>query len=175
MRSFTIAEEDQMVKVRDIRKRLLSLFAMATLAGAMVLSPSADSRASDIGVRMGYYFDANAFSIGTELLTPIGDHPGEWYFNPNLELAMGDTDVAALNADFHYDLDTNSNAAFWVGAGPALLIRDHARVADDTDVDPALNLIMGLGAKHGSYRPFIQGKGILSDNSEAALAVGIRF
>jgi len=164
-----------MVKVRNIRERLLAPVAIATLAGALVLSSSANSRASDVGFRMGYYFDAEAFSVGMEMLQSIGDQPGEWYFNPNIELAMGDhTDLAALSADFHYDFDTSSNTALWVGAGPGLLIVDRD-FADDTDIDPALNLLVGLGAKQGSYRPFIQGKGILSDNSEAALAVGIRF
>jgi hypothetical protein len=164
-----------MVKVRNIRMRRFALLVCAGAVAVTVLVPSASSRASDVGFRMGYYFDADAFSLGMELLTPIGDHPGEWYFNPNVELAMGEhTDLAALSADFHYDLDTSSNTAVWVGAGPGLLIADHDRT-DDTEVDPALNLILGLGAKSGTYRPFVQGKGILSDHSEAALAVGIRF
>jgi hypothetical protein len=38
-----------------------------------------------------------------------------------------------------------------------------------------LNLLLGFGAKTGTYRPFIQGKGVIADDSEAALAVGIRF
>lgn len=82
--------------------------------------------------------------------------------------------MAALNADFHYDFNTSTNTAAWVGAGPALLIIDRD-FRSDNEVDPALNLLIGVGAKTGTYRPFIQGKGILSDNSEAALAVGIRF
>jgi hypothetical protein len=65
--------------------------------------------------------------------------------------------------------------AVWAGAGPGLLIIDRDRFVDDTEVDPALNLLMGFGAKTGTYRPYVQGKGILSDNSEAALAVGVRF
>jgi hypothetical protein len=165
-----------MMKIRELRNQLCLVLAFIVTMGAVVLSTSATSRASDVGVRMGYYFDAEALSLGMELLTSLNeDTSGEWYFNPNVELAMGDhTDLAALNADFHYDFNTNSNTAVWVGAGPALLIIDRD-FTDDTEVNPALDLLLGLGAKTGTYRPFIQGKGILSDNSEAALAVGIRF
>ena len=62
------------------------------------------------------------------------------------------------------------------GAGPALLIVDHnSRFSDDTDVNAGLDLVVGIGAKTGTYRPYVQGKGVLSSNSEAALSVGIRF
>jgi hypothetical protein len=163
------------VKIRETRKRLLALVATATVAGAVAMTP-ATTQASDVGIRMGYYFNAEAFSLGMEMLTPVGDQAGEWYFNPNVELAMGDVrDIAAFNADFHYDLDTNSGTAVWVGAGPALLVTDDQRFESDTEIDPALNMILGFVAKNGAYRPFVQGKGILSDHSEAALAVGIRF
>jgi hypothetical protein len=162
-RSFTHAEEDPM-QVRNNTNTLRVTVACAIMAGTLMVMPAANARAADVGVRMGYYFDADAFSIGTELLTPLGDNTRQWYFNPNAEVAM---------ADFHYDFDTGASTAVWAGAGPALLIRDH--VSENTDVDPALNLILGFGAKNGAYRPFIQGKGILSNDSEAALAVGIRF
>lgn len=123
---------------------------------------------------MGCFFDAEAFSIGREMLTSIGDLPGEWYVKFMIELAMGDHRLAILNPDLRYDFDTSSNTPVWVGAHPGFPIVDRDRAADDTDADPAL----GLGGKHGSYRPFFQRKGTLSDNSdssESALAVGIRF
>jgi len=164
-----------MVKIRDIQTRVLTLLAVTILASAVTVTP-VTTQASDVGVRMGYYFNAEAFSLGMEMLTPVGENTGKWYFNPNVELAMGDVrNIAAFNGDFHYDLDTNSGTAVWVGAGPALLVTDDQRFEGDTEVDPALNLILGFGARNGTYRPFVQGKGILSDNSEAALAVGIRF
>jgi hypothetical protein len=164
-----------MVKILNRRKRLLSLIAFAALTGALVLLPSAAARATDVGVRMGYYFDANAFSIGTELLSPIGDNPGQWYFNPNVELAMGEhRDLAALNADFHYDLDTGSNTAVWVGAGPVCSSSTGmSRTTTPTWIRAEPHSGSRRETRH--YRPFVQGKGILSDNSEAALAVGIRF
>jgi len=149
---------------------------VATIAALGITLLANQARASDLGLRLGYYFDADAVSVGMEMLTPINGMEGEWYFNPNLDIAMGDNrDLAALNFDFHYDFQTESNVAVWAGAGPALLIIDQDRFSNDTDVDPALDLLMGFGAKTGTYRPFVQGKGILSDNSEAAITVGVRF
>jgi hypothetical protein len=143
-------------------------------AAAAILRP-ATTRASDAGFRMGYLFDAEAFSMGMEMLTSL-DGRNAWFFNPNFEVAVGENrNVAALNGDSHYDLETNSDAAVWLGAGPALLITDHDRPDSDNDVDPALNLLFGIGAKTGSYRPFAQVKGILSDHSDVGLSVGIRF
>ena len=157
------------------RKRWFRILALATLAAAAAFLRPAASKASDVGVRMGYYFDAEAFSMGIGLLTSL-DRVGEWYFNPNAEIAMGDnSNLGMLNADFHYDFDTQSSTAVWVGAGPALLITDPERDGADTDVDPALNMFVGVGAKEGAYRPFAQLKGIMSDNSDIGLSVGIRF
>ena len=143
------------MEVRNLRKRLLPRVASATVAGAGAWSPSAHMRASDTGLQMGCYFDAEAFRIGMEMLSDIGDHPGEWYCNGMLSsLWVITTTLAALNADFHTDLDTSSNTAIWVGAVPGC---------------------SSLTGTTPPYRPFIQGKDILSDNSESALAVGIRF
>jgi len=151
------------------------IVACAGIALAVMALASAPARSSDVGLRVGYFFDSEALSIGMGMLTPL-DNEGEWFFNPNLELGFGDRrNLAALNGDFHYDFDTSSDAAVWVGAGPALLITDPQYAHGDNDVDPALNMFLGVGAKTGTYRPFAQLKGVLSDNSEAALAVGIRF
>jgi len=157
------------------KKRWLRMLAFAMLLTASVILRPASSRGSDLGFRVGYFFDAQALSIGMEVLNSLDNH-SQWYFNPNVEMAMGDErNVAAFNGDFHYDLDSTSNTAVWLGAGPALLITDPDGRGGDTEVDPALNMFVGLGAKTGTYRPFIQMKGIISDNSDAALAVGIRF
>lgn len=155
--------------------RWMRILALAGLATAATLPRPAQTRASDLGFRVGYFFDSEALSVGMEMLTPL-DNQRAWFFNPNFEIAMGDRrNVAALNGDFHYDFETGSSAAVWVGAGPAILITDPDRPDGDSDVDPALNMLFGVGARSGNYRPFAQVKGILSDHSEAAIAVGIRF
>lgn len=118
------------MEIRDT-KRLLRIVGFGLLLTAAVILRPNGSRASDVGFRVGYMFDAEALSVGMEYLNSL-DNSNEWFFNPNVELGMGDErNVAAFNGDFHYDFDTQS--------------------------------------------PFAQVKGILSDNSDLALAVGIRF
>jgi hypothetical protein len=149
---------------------------LATLAASALTIPTSSAVASDVGVRVGYYFDAEAVSFGMEMLSPLSFTDESWYFNPNLEVAMGDRrDIAAFNFDFHYDFQTQSNLAVWAGAGPAIYMIDRDPFSNDTDVDPGINLLLGFGAKTGTVRPFVQGKGVLMDNSEAAIAFGVRF
>lgn len=127
------------------------------------------------GVRAGGYFDAEAGFIGGEVLVPVsGDH---WYFNPNLEYVFVDRgDLITFNFDFHYDLPTD-DFYFWLGAGPAILYFNPERDVFDSDTDIGVNLFVGLGFKVGSGRvvPYVQPKVIIADNSEFALAVGLRF
>ena len=163
------------MEIRDTKKRLLRIVGFGLLLTAAVILRPNGSRASDVGFRVGYMFNAEALSVGMEYLNSL-DNSNKWYFNPNVELGMGDErNVASFNGDFHYDFDTQSDAALWVGAGPAMLITDPDGSGQDNDIDPALNLLMGVGAKTGTYRPYAQVKGVLSDNSDLALAVGIRF
>ena len=158
-----------------MRHNILRILVVAIVA-TWVLIPVADAGASDVGIRAGYYFDADAVSFGMEMLTPVSFSPENVYFNPNLEVAMGDTrDITAFNFDFHYDFETQSNLAVWAGAGPALYLIDRDQFGEDLEADPGINLLFGMGSKTGSVRPYVQGKGILMDNPEAALSVGVRF
>jgi len=148
---------------------------IAAIAAILALSASpAAARAADVGVRMGYYFDADAVSLGTELLAPL-DGDARWYFNPNVAVAMGDfRNTASLNADFHYDLQPFSSLAIWAGAGPALYMVDRPFDRGD-EVNLAANAIFGLGAASGNVRPFAQFKGVLMSDPEAVLEFGLRF
>jgi hypothetical protein len=63
--------------------------------------------------------------------------------------------------------------AWWVGAGPALMITD-------PDTGPsssrfAVNVLGGVGGRGSGVRPFAQFKTIVSNDSETALMGGIRF
>jgi hypothetical protein len=99
----------------------------------------------------------------------------EWFFNPNLELAFADhADLVALSGDFHYDFDVDEPIYLWAGGGPSILFRNPDRGDDETD--PGLNLLAGVGFnKGGDVRPYVQGKVVLSDDTEASLAFGVRF
>ena len=74
----------------------------------------------DVGVRGGYYSDAEASFAGVDLLTPIAR---SWYFNPNFEYAFVDNGSAyTLNGDVHYDLPVSGAHYVWLGGGPALIV-----------------------------------------------------
>ena len=152
---------------------------MGSVAGALAVAclflvPSAAVAEVDFGVRGGFYDDADAGFIGGELLMDVF---GQWYFNPNLEYVFVDNgDLSTLNADFHYDFDTDSPFYVWAGGGPAVIFSgaDCRNCDDETDI--GLNLLGGIGFGKGqALRPYLQGKVVLSDETEAVLAVGIRF
>ncbi|HEU4364337.1 MAG TPA: hypothetical protein VFT13_02620 [Candidatus Krumholzibacteria bacterium] len=154
------------------RFRTFTIPSLAIVIVAMLFA--APAQATSFGVRAGYYFDADAVSIGTEMLTPLSESYN-WYFNPNFELAVGDVrDIVAMNADFHYDFQPSSDLAVWAGAGPAIFVIDRGRFEDEK-VDVGANLLFGLGANHGSVRPYGQFKAVLMDDPEAAIAFGVRF
>ena len=156
-------------------KRLSLALALAVLV-TLLGSRAADARVAP-EVRAGYFFDAEAAMIGGGALFPT---QARLMFNPNAEWVFVDNvTFFTLNGDFHFDLNPGyEGPAYWVGAGVALLYADidNDLVGDsDADIDVGLNLIGGLGAKRGSARPFVQGKLILSDNSEFSVAGGLRF
>ncbi|HSE42361.1 MAG TPA: hypothetical protein VLH08_16465 [Acidobacteriota bacterium] len=152
--------------------RLRSIFLSIALLYIIFLAAPAQAQVKP-GVRAGAYFDSEAFFIGGEILTPVAE---SWYFNPNVEFAFGDNaDLVTFNFDFHYDFDTHSNYYIWIGGGPAIIHVDpDGRGPSDTDF--GANIFMGVGFQtRGRLVPYIQPKIILADNSEFALAFGLRF
>jgi hypothetical protein len=152
----------------------LSSFSLLALLGA---PQEAGAQGWDFGVRTGYYTDVEEAFVGVEALHQIGGTP--WMFNPNVEYVFVDNgDFWTLAADFHYDFDLDVESVdFWLGAGPAILFRDLDRGGrgDDDDTDFGFDLIAGAGKKDGALRPYGQIKVILSDDTEVALQVGLRF
>ena len=161
---------------RNAGRRALALAAMGGIVMLAAARPAQAQRAWDVGLRVGYFADAEAITFGLGVWKPLTADGEGFYFNPNVEFGSGDVyNIGALNADFQYDFFADDNLGVWIGAGPALLIIDPEGPENDNEVDPALNVILGAGRNHGSWRPFVQGKGILADNSELNLAVGLRF
>jgi hypothetical protein len=141
----------------------LGLISTPRIAGAVV----------DGDVRAGVYPDVDAVSVGGGVLAPVG-HSGRWYFNPNLEVAMGGSrDIVAMSGDFHYDFAEQGNTSFWMGGGPAILVTDRASGNNDTDL--GINVLTGVGARRGDVRPFAQLRGTMANDSQVALSAGIRF
>ena len=144
---------------------LVGLHSMAT--------PTPAQAAVDGDVRAGIIPDADQVSIGGGVLAPVGTS-GHWYFNPNVELAMGDSrDIVHMSGDFHYDLNEGTGPAFWVGGGPAVLLVNREVGRSKTDV--GVNVLTGVGAKSGQVRPFGQLRGTVADESQVTIAGGIRF
>lgn len=158
--------------------RVVRVLAIAMFFLALV--PAAGRADVDFGVRGGLYSDAEAGFVGVELLTPV---TRKWYFNPNFEYVfVDDGDLYTGNLDFHYDFDTRNPFYLWAGAGAAIIRSEIdpppfcRRCDSDAETDLGLNLLGGIGFGKGqALRPYVQGKVILSDDTEASIAVGIRF
>jgi len=153
--------------------RVLLSAATLTFAGALSIAPG--HAGTDFGVRGGAYSDSENPFLGAEALFEVGTTK-RWFGNPNLEHAFADSgDLTTVSFDFHYDFPSGRPYTVWAGAGPTLIFRDKNRPGNSGGTDPGMNLVFGLGAKKGDVRPYGQMKVIVSDNSEAAVGVGVRF
>jgi hypothetical protein len=149
------------------------------IAGFLFLVPGLAEAQIDFGVRGGLYSDADAGFLGAELLVPI---TREWFFNPNYEYVFVDNgDLSTLNLDVHYDVLRGRPYYAWLGGGAAVIFsKDEVlgcrNCRSDSSTDLGLNLLAGLGFGRGqAIRPYVQGKVTISDNTEASVAVGLRF
>jgi hypothetical protein len=148
----------------------LVVFAFTVLAEAATVSTS--YAGTDVDLRAALYPDADAFAIGGGLLMNVGHK--SWFFNPNLEAAMGDQrDLLLLSGDFHYDFATASSLSIWAGGGPALMWNNPSEGSTTTDF--GLNALVGIGGRNAGVRPFGQIRGTFADHSQLALEGGVRF
>jgi hypothetical protein len=162
---------------RSFQRWILGAAAIALAAAC--LSPAPALAQIDVDLRGGAYTDTEEAFIGGGILMPV---TGNWFFNPNIEYVFVDPgSLWTVNGDFHYDFAQVENWSFWAGGGPAILFRDFdddrpgRRNDDDEDTDFGANLIAGVGMVGGAVRPFGQIKVILADDTEAVLALGVRF
>jgi hypothetical protein len=56
-----------------------------------------------------------------------------------------------------------------------LIVADPDRPRAERETDIGLNVLAGLGWKGASVVPYVQGKVVLADDTEAVLAFGVRF
>ncbi len=145
------------------------------LISALLLFVPSPVRAADVGVRGGAYTDEDSPFLGAEVLFGM-DQEKKWYGDPNVEHVFSDiNDVTAFSMDFHYDFPSGQPYGIWAGAGPTLIHRDRSNEGLPDTNDAGLNLIMGVGAKKGTVRPYGQLKVVVADDSQAVLGVGVRF
>lgn len=145
-----------------------------TLEGETVaIQNSSGGRSWYFDLRGGAYFDVDEPFIGAGFLFPLTN---DIWFNPNVEwIFVDNADLATVNFDAHLDLPTSSSYSFWVGAGLGLEYFDPDGPRE-SDWDPGLNLLAGLGFGHGPFIPYVQGKLFINDdNTEFVLAGGVRF
>jgi hypothetical protein len=103
--------------------------------------------------------------IGADAILRIASH---FYFNPNVELSgYGFT----TNADAHYDIEIQRDAALFFGAGIALVN------PENQDLDVGVNLLAGLATRRGRYILYSQLKRTAPADADSvnSVAVGIRF
>lgn len=159
--------------MRIRRPKLPGLCAALTLALALAAAPA---QAVDFGLRAGIYTDENDGFVGGELLFQLSDR---WFLNPNFEwVFVDDGDLYTVNGDVHYDFDVRFDGYVWAGGGVALIFVDDdrpGRRSDDGETDVGLNVLAGVGWRAGAVTPYVQGKVILADDSQAVLAFGLRF
>ena len=124
------------------------------------------------GVRTGFYTEVADPFLGVEVLVPVGR---AIYFNPNFEYVFTENvRYFTTNADFHYDFLKRGRTYVWAGGGLALATKNPEGPAEG-DTDPGLNLLAGVGFKRESVIPYFQFKLIAKEDTEAALAFGVRF
>jgi hypothetical protein len=156
--------------MRGSRYRNLALF----LLPAMLLITAPEQVAAQLrfGVRGGVYAGPTDPFVGLEVLYPLRQ---QVTLDPNLELVFGNHEnVTALNLDALYELRSSGTGTLWVGAGPAVVFRDRDRGGNRTDL--GLNLLLGAGLRPSrGLTPYVQGKILLSNESRATLAFGLRF
>lgn len=159
--------------IRGRSGRRSAAAALAAVVAILVLPPAPAAQGVDGDLRLGIYSDVGEAFVGGGLLIRLDD--SSWFLNPNLEYVFVERgDLITLNADFHYDLASEEAVDFWLGAGPALILRENRFGHDETDF--GVNLFAGVGFLRDSVvRPFLQGKLVLSDESEGVFAFGIRF
>jgi hypothetical protein len=157
-------------------RRIGRLGTLAAIGAALLLgAPStAAAQGVDGDLRVGIYTDASEAFVGGGVLIGL-DQGSKWFLNPNLEYVFVERgDLLTFNADFHYDLASEGSTDFWLGGGPALVLRDNDRGNDETDF--GFNLLGGVGfLRSSAVRPFLQAKLLLSDETEGVFAFGIRF
>ncbi len=159
---------------RNKKTRILALTKWGlVLALPALLAVSAVRAEVDWGVRGGVYADEEDAFVGGEALLGMGH---EWYFNPNVEFVFIErSDLVTLNGDFHKDFHKTGNLTVWAGAGPAIVMVDRNVPGGDNETDLGANFLFGVGARNGNVRPYGQAKVLISDDTQAVVAFGLRF
>jgi hypothetical protein len=157
--------------------RLTVRIALACAALAVVAAPGQGQRRMrggravmvdqpSIGPRLGYDFNADHLFLGGQLNLPVGRRVA---LAPSAEFYPGATGSPfRLNVDLKYHPPT-VYGFFYVGAGFAYL---HSTGFSDVGA----NVFAGWeGRRARPFKPFLEGKFVLADNTSFNLEAGINF
>jgi hypothetical protein len=138
-----------------------------------VLPVAVASAQTHLGVRAGGFFGDTAGFVGVDALTTLR---AQWYFNPGADLAFGGHEKdLVVSGNVHYDLDVSPNNFLWVGAGPAIVVRD-VDAPGTNSTDFGFNLLAGGGFRTPSgLIPYVEARVLLSKHNRVVLGVGVRF
>lgn len=139
---------------------------------ALIAAPAASADEAKVGIRGGFYTDAEEPFLGVELLAKLATR---FYFNPNVEYVLVErAKYITWNADFHYDFHARGSSFAWLGAGLAV-VSVNPDGPNNSENDVAANFLAGIGVRTGSLIPYFQAKLIAKDDTELVLAFGLRF
>lgn len=151
------------------------VFLAALVMTALLFGGTAADAADrpQFGIRTGVYTDFDDAFLGVEGVFPVN---GTIDLVPNLEWVFVDVgDFLTGNIDLAYNVpDHTRTADFWIGGGLALLRSD---LGDnfDSNTEVGVNLLAGVALTTGPVSPYVQAKGILADDSQFVITVGLRF
>ena len=122
------------------------------------------------GLRGGFSASPDQFFIGGHYVTrPLWDR---LRFQPNVEAGFGDDrTLVAFNMEFGYWVRLNAEWDVYFGGGPAMNVISRSG-REETDVEPGVNLLVGLRYRSGL---FFEMKVGAVDSPEFKLAVGYTF
>jgi hypothetical protein len=133
--------------------------------GVLALMASA-AAALDLGLRTGYYTDAEAPFVGLELVAPLSPSVR---LNPNAEIVLREgRKQHTVNLDAFYQFPSDKRSFLWLGGGASLFT-----VQGHTDI--FTNFFCGVGLTRESVVPYFQLKLVAKDDAEIVVAFGLRF
>lgn len=145
------------------------------LFAALCFATPALADGPSFGVRGGAYSENDQPFFGAEMRFDPGA-PGVWRVDPNVEhVFMDQGGLTDLSCDFHYDFYNRSRLGWYTGGGPTILYRDRNEPGESSSTNGGVNLVLGAGARRGTTRPYGQVKVIVSQTTQAAFGVGVRF
>jgi hypothetical protein len=154
------------MRLRPFSPYTLLLASTAVLLGAGAGTAGAQA-STHVGGRIGYNFDQKEVVFSANLTVPMTSRV-EFY--PSLDVYTPDRgNKIGYNGDVKV---MTPGPQFYAGGGVGVVNRT---VADFSDTDVGLNLLLGLESRSGWIHPFVEGKVLVHDQSQFQLIGGLNL